>query len=84
MLEERTLRPISAKRTDLYRDRLTLIAALTKVNAEKADHNAELYHWQSGGNSLEMAKNNMKSALQHLESAITWLSPLEDDDSSGA
>ena len=84
MLDERTLRALSAMRTDLYRDWLTVLAALTIVNAEKADHNAELYHWQSGGNSLEMAKNNMKSALQHLEAAITWLSPLEDDDSSGA
>ncbi len=84
MLDERTLRALSAMRTAIYKDWLVVLAILTIVNTEKADHNDEHYHWQSGGNSLEMAKDSMKQAIKYLEDALTWLSPLEDDDSSSA
>lgn len=78
MLDERNLRALSAMRTDLHRMWLALSAIGQIVDAEKADLSGELYHWQSGGNSLAAARSALRESAVRIENSITWLSPLEE------
>lgn len=78
MLNERTLRALSAMRTDLHGNWLELRGVLELVNAEKGD--ADENYLLAGAQSLVGARVALKEAVHKVEAAITWLSPIEDDD----
>ena len=84
MLDERTLRALSAMRTDLHRNGLQLKGIFEVIDFAKLEGAEELYHWQSGSQALVGAQACLKEAVHKVEAALVWLSPLENDDSSSA
>ena len=84
MLDERTLRALSAMRTDLHRDWLQLKGIFEVIDFAKLEGDEDLYHWQSGSQALVGAQTCLKEAVHKIEAALVWLSPIEDNDSSSA